>query len=603
MYASPAFTRALCGAGSDDEQGMQGKIRSLFLASLAVTSIAASVRAAAPTPGQTPVVAGGHEPPVSSAPPPAGDYLKRMHDRIHARWVESGAAVTGPAGPRASRPADGAAAPGAAAAGGHDVTLAIGIRWDGTIAELAVRSSSQSPELDRRALEITRKSAPFPLPPQDIVSDDGYAHVEWTFSRDARGCAAGAHISRVEDPLDVSLPRLIQSNRVPEAMRRVGGAVASGSDAPLDRFARLFLARAIPDPVLDVTAAAALAEVGDRSQIDRLRGGLGSRATATLAARGLARLGVDVCDAVEPTLASGTRPSREIALDTIRGRAGEGVDVATCLPALVRVLGDHAQPGSIRLAALDIIVRHVPSGAKAAIALAMQDKDPAVRGAGIYASVKKGAGRPEMYRLAPMLHDRAVEIRTAASAGIVRAAGDQALDQLYLLARETDPRPGQAVAEELAQLGSPASAELLGKMLKRNNPPVQLAAARALARRKDAAARAQLAELAADLPGQVRQELQAPASASPAGASAGGPAAAAASPVLEPFEALLRQRQEHAAAQWIVAHWIALPPQEGIAALGTWLGRAAGTRSTPDVKSAVAPTPGPAGARTASALP
>jgi TonB family protein len=576
---------------------MQGKIRSLFLASLAVTSIAATVRAA--TPGQTPVVAGSHEPPVSSAPPPAGDYLKRMHDRIHARWVESGAAVAGPAGLRASRPADAAPASGnAAASGGQDVTLAIGIRWDGTIAELAVRGSSQSPELDRRAIEITRKSAPFPLPPQDIVSDDGYAHVEWTFSRDARGCAAGARITRAEDPLDVSLPRLIQSNRVPEAMRRVGGAVASGSDAPLDRFAHLFLARAIPDPVLDVTAAAALAELGDRSQIDRLRGGLGSQATAALAARGLARLGVDVCDAVEPTLASGTRPSRELALETIRGRAGDGADVSACLPALVRVLGDHTQPAPIRLTALDIVVRHVPSGAKAAIALAMQDKDPAVRGAGIYASVKKGAGRPEMYRLAPMLHDRAVEIRTAASAGIVRAAGDQALDQLYLLARETDPRPGQAVAEELAQLGSPASAELLGKMLKRNNFPVQLAAAHALARRKDAAARAQIAELGADLPAQVRQELQAPAPASPAGAPPAGTAAAA-TPVLEPFEALLRQRQEHAAAQWIVAHWTALPPRESIAALGTWLGRAAATRSTP----AAAPAPGQAGARTASALP
>jgi hypothetical protein len=143
---------------------------------------------------------------------------------------------------------------------------------------------------------------------------------------------------------------------------------------------------------------------------------------------------------------------------------------------------------------------------------------------------------------------------------------------------------------------------MLGKMLKRNNLPVQLAAAHALARRKDAAARAQVAELGADLPSQVRQELQAPASASPTGA----PAAAtdeAATPVLEPFEALLRQRQEHAAAQWIVAHWSALPPREGIAALGTWLGRTTATRSTPDVKSAAAPAPGPAGARTASALP
>lgn len=568
---------------------MQGKIRSLFLASLAVSGVAASVRAAAPAPAPapapattSPVVASGgstHAPLVSSVPPPGGDYLKRMHDRIRARWTESGVAAPKPVGKSA------AGSVGSAPSAEHDVTVAIGIRWDGTIAELAVRGSSQSPDFDRRALATTRKAAPFGFPPQDIVSDDGYAHVEWTFAPDGRGCAAGARIARVEDPLEVSLPRLIESNRVPEAMRRVGGAVAGGADAPLDRFARLFLARAIPDPILDVSAAAVLAEVGDRSQVDRLRGGLGSPATAAIAARGLERLGVNVCDALEPTLASGSRLSRETALETIRGRAAAGADLAPCLPSLNRLFGDHAQPSSLRLAAFDLIVRHVPAGAKAAIVSAMQDKDPAVRGAGIYASVKKGGGRPEMYRLAPMLHDRAVEVRAAASAGILRAAGDQALDQLYLLARETDPRPGQAVAEELGQLGSQASAELLGKLCKRNNLPVQLAAARALARRKDGAARAQIAELSPDAPAQVREELRASGShgASEATTVAATPTTvetSAAADALEPVEALLRQRQEHAAAAWIVGHWTALPPREGIAVLGVWLGRPAASART-----------------------
>jgi TonB family protein len=558
---------------------MKGKIRLLFLASLAATGIAASVRAAEPEPAQA--SASGHEPPVSSAPPPAGDYLRRMHERIHSRWtLEIPGGATAPKGSATSS---------GAAVGAEEVTVAIGIRWDGTIAELGVARTSHAAAFDRLALDVTRKSAPFPLPPQDIVSDDGYVHVEWTFARDTRSCAAGARITWVEDPLELSLPRLIQSNRVPEAMRRVAGAVKGGADAPLDRFARLFLARSIPDPVLDVSAAEALASVGDRGQTDRLRGGLGSRATAGIAARGLAHLGIDVCAAVEPALDGGARPARELALEILRARAGEGADVAHCLPSLSRLLGDPTQPSALRLAALDTIVHHVPAGARAAIAVAMHDKDPALRGAGVFASVKKGGGRPEMYRLAPMLHDRAVEVRTAASAGIVRAAGDLALDQLYLLARETDPRPGQAVAEELGQLTSTASAELLGKMLKRNNPPVQVAAARALGGRRDGAAKAQLAELAAEVPAQILKDARdgtrdgAPTVGIASGAPAeDGSASAVAS--VEPLEQLLHAGHNHEAAEWIVGHWITLPARAGIAVLGTWLGRggppASGTSRT-----------------------
>src|SRR5204863_7747929 len=98
-------------------------------------------------------------------------------------------------------------------------------------------------------------------------------------------------------------------------------------------------------------------------------------------------------------------------------------------------------------------------------------------------------------RLTPFLRDKAVEVRGAASAGMVRAAGDLALDQLYLLGKETDPRPAQWVAAELGQYATAATAEFLGKLLKRDNLDIQIAAAQALAARPDAAARALLDEV------------------------------------------------------------------------------------------------------------
>ena len=184
--------------------------------------------------------------------------------------------------------------------------------------------------------------------------------------------------------------------------------------------------------------------------------------------------------------------ARETAFDAIRVAAASGSGIKGCRPSLETLAKDGKQPQAVRLSALEILTTSFPGDVRPLVLGLMSDKDAGVRGAATFASVKKGGGRPEMYRLAPLLHDKAVEVRGAASAGIVRAAGDLALDQLYLLARETDPRPARAVAAELGALSSAPSAEFLGHMLKRDNREVQLAAAHALASRTDAAARAEL---------------------------------------------------------------------------------------------------------------
>jgi TonB family protein len=521
----------------------------------------------------------GHEPEITTPGVP-GDYLRRVHSRLHGRYTEEFIRTVASTHP-STHPLNDLT---------RQATVALAVRWDGTISEAAIRKTSGSPDFDRVALDVARKSAPFPLPPPDVVSDDSYAHIEWTFARDHRACAAGAQITRVDDPLDVSLPRLVGGNRVGEALRRVGESAKGGDDAGLDRFARLYLSRTNPDPVLNVAASVALAESGDRSQAARLRDALGSPFTMAMAVQGLHKLGLDVCDAVRETMQSGPTLARETAIGAARTAAKIGADTSNCQPPLAAVVADGRAPTAVRLLALDTLVTFAPAAARPVVLSAMLDKDPAVRGAATLASVRKGAGRPEMYRLAPLLHDKAVEVRGAASAGMVRAGGDMALEQLYLLARETDARPGTLVAAELAQLSTRASAEFLGKMLKRNNYQVQVAAARALAARKDAGARTELEALKADAnapnelraiaAGQVKPQQPA-AQAQPAVATA----------TTEPVRQLLREHRSHEAAGWIVEKFHALEAREAIDVLGLWLLRApaAAASGAPPQPSAAPP--------------
>jgi len=531
---------------------MQRTLRLLFVATLVGSVLAASLGA---IPRAWAV--DGTEPTLKT-PGPVGDYLRSVHAKVHARWAD---------GYLKQAQTSLAAGKAAASTEAREVTVALTVRWDGTIAEANLRSFSGSNDFDRAAVDALRKSGPLPLPTSDVLSDDGYAHFEWTLSSGVRACGAGANLVRVEDPIEVSLPRLVSSNRIDEAVRRVGELGASGGESAMDRFARLYLGRTVPDPVLDTTASVALAETGDRVQVTRLKAALGSRATVKLAAKGLQKLGVDVCDAVNESLMGTAAMGRETAFEAIRVVAASGAGIKGCRPSLETLAKDGKQPQAVRLSALEILTTNFPADVRPLVLGLMSDKDAGVRGAATFASVKKGGGRPEMYRLAPLLHDKSVEVRGAASAGIVRAAGDLALDQLYLLARETDPRPARAVAAELGALSSAASAEFLGHMLKRDNHEVQLAAARALAGRTDAAARTELEGVKTSATA-FPELLTIAKGTTPAAAPA-----AASDPALTALQDLLKAHHNDQAVSWIVTRFPALPPREAIDVLGAWLVR------------------------------
>jgi hypothetical protein len=599
---------------------MQRTLRWLFVATL-VGGVLASTLGALPRAW----AAGSVAEPAIQTPGPVGDYLRRAHDRIHARWAEGflkTAPAPGPAAPASAAPKPGATVmPGALTSDPHPVVLALMIRWDGTVADAILRASSGSPEIDRAAGVAARKSAPFPLPTSDVLSDDGYAHFEWTFARDQRGCS-GAKLTRVEDPLDVALPRLVRGNRMSEALRRVGEAGAgarkdAGADA-LDRFARLYLSRSLPDPLLDTAASVALAGAGDKVQADRLRAALGSRATVKLAAKGLQKLGIDVCDVVRAPLEGGAAFEREMAFEAVRSLADDGISIAACRAPLETVAKDAKQPSATRLAAFDLLLAHLATEARPLVLALMTDKDPAVRGVATLASVKRGGGRPEMYRLTPLLRDKAVEVRGAASAGMVRAAGDLALDQLYLLAREPDPRPSQLVAAELGRYATPATAEFLGRLLKRENRDIQVAAAQALMARTDSDARALVESIRANP--QASFELRQIAAGAPAHAPVAlvmiegesAPAAAVAAPTttvtgapvapVTQFQDLLKAGKAHDAVGWVVGHLVSLAPADAVDVLGAWLVRdaVAAAGAAPAVEAAGAPPSAPRGATEAS---
>ena len=604
---------------------MQRTLRLLFVATLVGSVLAASLgalpRAWAGTAAAEPAI---------TTQGPAGDYLRHVHERIHARWAEDflKSAPNVPAA-AAGAPAAAPAGRGAVASDPRPVTIALTIRWDGTVADTILRSSSGVPEIDRAAVMAARKSAPFPFPTSDVLSDDGYAHFEWTFARDHRACSGGK-LARQEDPLDVALPRLVRSNRTAEALRRVTEAGAGrgrdgGVDA-LDRFARLYLSRSMPDPMLDTAASVALAGAGDKVQADRLRAALGSRATVQLAARGLQKLGIDVCDVVRAPLEGSIPFDRDTAFEAVRAVVADGMSIAACRPSLETIVKDAKQPRATRLASFELLQTHFAAELRPLLTVLMTDKDGAVKGAAVLASVRKGAGRPEMYRLAPFLRDKAVEVRAAASAGMLRAGGDLALDQLYRLSRETDPRPAQLVAAELATHATSASAEFLGQMMKRDNREIQIAVLQALMARKDREARSLVEEVKNDPQSTVELRRIASggsvhgpvASVSIEGDSAPAPAAEAAAtasvsapagPDVAAYKALLEHGKSREAVAWVVQNLLRLPPRTAVDVLGDWLVRdAIAAAATPAAAPApaaasAAPAPGAAGKETVAPAP
>jgi hypothetical protein len=144
-------------------------------------------------------------------------------------------------------------------------------------------------------------------------------------------------------------------------------------------------------------------------------------------------------------------------------------------------------------------------------------------------------------------------------------------DYLQPLFKSLDNRPLLAMVPALGELSSPASADLLAKILKRG-PEVQDAVLRALAARTDEKAVALFRPLATDAkrssrtPNDLRLFLYATSPVDEVMALAKDPHLG-----ILAYKAMLRAKRHKEAADWLVGRFDSLPPEVLSDALGAWL--------------------------------
>lgn len=499
-------------------------------------------------------LAGAPQPEAGAEPEPPialsgaeGDYLRALHERIHQRWAAGFVASVAQTLPAANALNDPSL----------QAVVLFSIRWDGTVVEATLVSASGADAFDRAAVDAVRKESPFRVPPVEALSDDGLAYFRWTLARDHRLCAGG-ELSRHEAPLGESLPRLLVESRVREALLRVGREMKSsrGDDA-VTRFAKAWLARPFTDPVADAAAAEALAGTGDFGQVDRLRVALGNRETVGRASAALGHFKVDVCALVLDRLMDVDLAARERGALALQAAGESEPQSSRCIGPLSAMVLDTQLPGRLRLIAAEaLLVAASPERARPVFSEAARDGDLTLRARAVLLGARPGGNRAALYRLLPLVHDPAVEIRSAAAAALVRCCGDLALTELVLVFKESDTRPALAVAAELGRQSSEASAAFLGRMARRHEPEVRHAVIEALALRRDPPARALLAKLG----GAAATDVLA---AKPADADSATSA----------YQALLRASRYPEAAEWIVAQLDQLEPRAQVEVLGAWLTR------------------------------
>ncbi len=484
------------------------------------------------------------------------DFLRAAHARVHRRWADNFVAMAAAQLPRGHAVND----------PGRRVSIEITVSRDGKVLASRIESGSGAPEFDAAALEVLATSVPFPAPPEDALSDDGQAHLQWVFARDQRRCAE-LKVVQKESPLELAVPRLLEQKRDREAVRRVGAAAA---DPAVGIFARAWLKRALGHKETAFAAAVALAGAGEPAGIELLREAVKKNGDLG-AARALSMLRAPLCPLVKPMLLQSQ--SRARALGILRtGADGE------CVTALLDLARDGRVPAGERALAIEGLGGVGEENIKREIAKLAKEASPEVQVAALVAMGRSGARRAALFGLAPFLRDKSVVVRGMAAAGLVRVAGDDALPQLYLLFKETDARPYELVAAELKGLPSVPSAEILARFLRKDDRRIRVAAAAALAARNDEPARKALAPLLKERDPELRFYAAGAAAAGERSAlvTAVGPSGRTA------YRALASGSGRPTAAAWLLSQLDRLGGVARAEALGDWL---ATTRSGAPVAS------------------
>lgn len=491
----------------------------------------------------------GDEPPVEGEGR-AKPYLEALHAKVHKLWTESFLIMAEGQLPKAHPINDRSRA----------VELALTLTAEGKLADVKVAAASGSADFDSSAVDVVQASAPFVVAPEAVLSDDGKVHVTWRFARDDRRCAGvGVHLEKAA--LTTAVPTLVAQGREALAIERIRAADENDRPVAFGTFARAWLDRLEDDKELGLEVAMANATAGDPRGAERLRKALASE-QARPAAAALARVKIGLCALLKEQLADPqTRASALSALS----EAPDG----ECIAAVAALAGDRKAAVSDRVAAVAGLGTRDEPAARAALKDLLKDAVAPVRAAAILADARPGAGKGAVFRLTALLRDPSLEVRTAAAAALVRAGGEDALPQLFLLFKERAPRLYEAVAGELASLAGDPSAQMLTRLLHRDDRRIQLAGARALARRHDPFAAKAQATLATSPDAELRflaaptiadTERRKTATDAPEGYA-----------WTDSCLALMQGGGKLAAVDWVLAQFPKIGPDARIELMGAWL--------------------------------
>jgi HEAT repeat protein len=396
-------------------------------------------------------------------------YLQKLHAHVHKRWANNFLQLIG----QNLKLSDPLNDPTRVA----EADVIIG--GDGKLLNVTLTKKSGFAGFDDAIPEILKDSSPFPKPPQASRSDDDNLHVHWTFARDERRCS-GLAVMHVDDPLELAIPKLMRTGRRDELVGRVIAARASGlpADPAVSALAKEWLTGAAKEPWVTMKIATSLADRGDPDAIAWLKAALKKPDQARAAGAALAAKKIPVCPLVKASLEG---PNAADALAAAQALATTG-EVA-CAPGLVKLLENPKSKSDARIAASIALGPIDDDAAKASLATATKDDNAGVRAAAMLAQIRPMSGRAKMLSMVHLVKDPAIEVRTAGSAGVVRAGGDSDFDDLYMLFRDTDPRPAVAVIKELERVPSEEATKMIAKLMRRPLPAVQKAAAQLLVKR------------------------------------------------------------------------------------------------------------------------
>jgi TonB family protein len=479
-------------------------------------------------------------------------YLRALHAKMHRYWADNFLAMASTQLPKEH----------AINVASRAVDLEVVLSAEGKLANVKVVKASGSAEFDTSAIDVVKAAAPFVLAPEEVLSDDGKVHVLWTLARDDRRCA-GLSILIKTIAVGEAVPMLVAHGRESVAIARLQAADEKEREAVFSAFARAWLDRSEDDKELAIRVAMANAWAGDERGAERLRKALEKWENLDLAARGLSVLKTPLCPFVKNKLDDSSGQARMDVLTVLRfGPDGD------CLPWMVKLAKDRQAPLAERLLAIETLGSRGEPEVMAALKDLLKESTPTIQAAAILAEARAGAGKGAVFRLTALLRDPSIEVRTASAAALVRVGGEAALPQLFLLSREKNPRPYEAVANELASLSGEASADLLGRFLRKDDRRIRVASARALARRHDAFAMKFQTSLGASRDAELRFLAGTTIDAEKRVAAASAPEGY---PWTDSCAALAEGNGKIAAVDWLLAQFPKLEPTTRIDLMGMWL--------------------------------